>query len=254
MTTVPSRLGDLPGTAVPDRRRARSGRRALGAARRAGDRVGCHAVQRHRARHRSTARPHRGQAESARGRGRHRTCAVPERTAARRVPAHASGQALIPVLDALLEWGKEHAVAPDDPDRQHRYPPMTKRRRHRDRRTGRHRHPKPTGGRSARRIVTWHDPGPTTAKGLTMAGIDYLRAMVDGDPAAAADRRSDGVRDGRRRSGPRRIHLRSRRIRLQPDRRHPRRARLHAARLGDRAARCTARFRRARATPRWRSR
>ena len=31
------------------------------------------------------------------------------------------------------------------------------------------------------RTVTWHDPGPSTAKGLTMAGVDYLRAMVDGD-------------------------------------------------------------------------
>jgi uncharacterized protein (TIGR00369 family) len=31
------------------------------------------------------------------------------------------------------------------------------------------------------RTVTWHEPGPSTAKGLTMAGIDYLRAMVDGD-------------------------------------------------------------------------
>ena len=30
------------------------------------------------------------------------------------------------------------------------------------------------------RTVTWHSPGPGTAKGLSMAGIDYLRAMVDG--------------------------------------------------------------------------
>jgi uncharacterized protein (TIGR00369 family) len=30
------------------------------------------------------------------------------------------------------------------------------------------------------RTVTWHDPGPSTARGLSMAGIDYLRAMVDG--------------------------------------------------------------------------
>jgi len=32
-----------------------------------------------------------------------------------------SGRALIPVLDALLEWGKDHAVAPDDPRRLRRY-------------------------------------------------------------------------------------------------------------------------------------
>ena len=37
-----------------------------------------------------------------------------------------SGEALIPVLDALLEWGKVHAISTDDPDRQHRYPPMSR--------------------------------------------------------------------------------------------------------------------------------
>ncbi len=36
-----------------------------------------------------------------------------------------SGEALIPVLDALLAWGRVHAVAPDDPDRQRHYPPMS---------------------------------------------------------------------------------------------------------------------------------
>ena len=30
------------------------------------------------------------------------------------------------------------------------------------------------------KTVTWHDPGPSTAKGLAMAGVDYLRAMADG--------------------------------------------------------------------------
>ncbi len=37
-----------------------------------------------------------------------------------------SGEALRPVLDALLDWGKVHAVALDDPDRQRHYPSMTK--------------------------------------------------------------------------------------------------------------------------------
>jgi DNA-binding HxlR family transcriptional regulator len=32
-----------------------------------------------------------------------------------------SGRALIPVLDALLSWGKDHAVDPDDPGRPRRY-------------------------------------------------------------------------------------------------------------------------------------
>lgn len=36
-----------------------------------------------------------------------------------------SGEALVPVLDALLEWGKVHAVMPGDPDRQDRYRPFT---------------------------------------------------------------------------------------------------------------------------------
>jgi uncharacterized protein (TIGR00369 family) len=31
------------------------------------------------------------------------------------------------------------------------------------------------------RTVTWHDPRPSTAKGLTMAGVDYLQAMIDGE-------------------------------------------------------------------------
>jgi hypothetical protein len=35
-------------------------------------------------------------------------------------------------------------------------------------------------GESRSRVVTWHDPGPSTARGLTMAGLDYLRAMIDG--------------------------------------------------------------------------
>ena len=30
------------------------------------------------------------------------------------------------------------------------------------------------------RTVTWHEPGPSTAKGLSMAGVDYLQAIVDG--------------------------------------------------------------------------
>lgn len=36
-----------------------------------------------------------------------------------------SGTSLIPVLDALLEWGRVHAVALDDPDLQPRYRTFT---------------------------------------------------------------------------------------------------------------------------------
>jgi DNA-binding HxlR family transcriptional regulator len=35
-----------------------------------------------------------------------------------------SGEALIPVLDALSSWGNVHAVMPDDPDRPRRYRPF----------------------------------------------------------------------------------------------------------------------------------
>jgi uncharacterized protein (TIGR00369 family) len=35
-------------------------------------------------------------------------------------------------------------------------------------------------GPARSRTITWHDPGPSTAKGLTMAGVDYLKAMAEG--------------------------------------------------------------------------
>ncbi len=31
------------------------------------------------------------------------------------------------------------------------------------------------------KTVTWHEPGATTATGLSMAGVDYLRAIVAGE-------------------------------------------------------------------------
>jgi hypothetical protein len=31
------------------------------------------------------------------------------------------------------------------------------------------------------RTVVWHDPGPGVARCLTMAGIDYLKAMIAGE-------------------------------------------------------------------------
>jgi uncharacterized protein (TIGR00369 family) len=36
-------------------------------------------------------------------------------------------------------------------------------------------------GQQRLRTVTWHEPGPSTEKGLAMPGIDYLRAMADGE-------------------------------------------------------------------------
>ena len=35
-------------------------------------------------------------------------------------------------------------------------------------------------GAQRSKTITWHDPGPSTAKGLTMPGLEYLRAMADG--------------------------------------------------------------------------
>ncbi|QIG45857.1 helix-turn-helix transcriptional regulator [Nocardioides anomalus] len=40
-----------------------------------------------------------------------------------------AGRALVPVLDALLTWGLEHVVAPDDPDRVAHYPAPSERLR-----------------------------------------------------------------------------------------------------------------------------
>ncbi len=36
----------------------------------------------------------------------------------------ASGRDLMPVLEALLAWGQEHAVSPDDPQRKSKYPAL----------------------------------------------------------------------------------------------------------------------------------
>jgi uncharacterized protein (TIGR00369 family) len=35
-------------------------------------------------------------------------------------------------------------------------------------------------GERRSKVVSWHDPAPTTATGLSMPGIDYMRAMIDG--------------------------------------------------------------------------
>ena len=62
-------------------------------------------------------------------------------------------------------------------------------------------------GPARSRTVTWHEPGPSTAKGLTMAGVDYLRAMADGELPAAADRGPHAFRDRLRRSGASGLHV-----------------------------------------------
>ena len=38
-----------------------------------------------------------------------------------------AGRDLLPVLDALLAWGVQHAVSADDPDRMKRYPTPSER-------------------------------------------------------------------------------------------------------------------------------
>jgi uncharacterized protein (TIGR00369 family) len=35
-------------------------------------------------------------------------------------------------------------------------------------------------GQERSKTITWREPGPSTAKGMSMSGIDYLRAMADG--------------------------------------------------------------------------
>jgi uncharacterized protein (TIGR00369 family) len=36
-------------------------------------------------------------------------------------------------------------------------------------------------GSQRSKTVSWHEPGPTTETGLSMAGVDYLQAMVAGE-------------------------------------------------------------------------
>ncbi|MBQ9056470.1 PaaI family thioesterase [Rhodococcus sp. (in: high G+C Gram-positive bacteria)] len=36
-------------------------------------------------------------------------------------------------------------------------------------------------GAKHQRNITWHDPAPSTAAGLTLPGLDYLTAMLDGE-------------------------------------------------------------------------
>lgn len=38
-----------------------------------------------------------------------------------------------------------------------------------------------TWGAPRERTVNWHDPGPSTAAGLAMPGLDYLQAMLRGE-------------------------------------------------------------------------
>jgi DNA-binding HxlR family transcriptional regulator len=52
---------------------------------------------------------------------------TPYQTAPARYDYHLteSGWSLVPVLDALLAWGLDHAVSPNDPDRQRTYRPFS---------------------------------------------------------------------------------------------------------------------------------
>ncbi len=36
-------------------------------------------------------------------------------------------------------------------------------------------------GEERSKLITWHDPEPSTRAGLAMSGLDYLTAMLDGD-------------------------------------------------------------------------
>ena len=106
-----------------------------------------------------------------------------------------SGDALIPVLDALLAWGKHHAVSPDDPDRQRTYRPMSeleKRNRDQDdRRAGRNEHPRGLGAaavadRHVARTRAEHRQGPRDGRSRLLTRDGRRRA------APAADRGVDG--------------------------------------------------------------
>ncbi|MGD9958943.1 PaaI family thioesterase [Nocardioides sp.] len=36
-------------------------------------------------------------------------------------------------------------------------------------------------GEERSKVVTWHDPGPSTRAGLSLSGLDYLTAMLEGE-------------------------------------------------------------------------
>jgi len=103
------------------------------------------------------------------------------------------------------------------------------------------------------RTVTWYDPGPSTVKGLSMTGVDYLRAMIAGTlppPPVAGLMQFDLVS-----ADPGRVVFNCRRT----SRRTTPSAPFTVASSAPCwtpfwAARCTARCRRAGASPRWRSR
>ena len=50
-------------------------------------------------------------------------------------------------------------------------------------------------GQERSRTVTWHDPQRTAEVGFSMAGIDYIRAMVAGNPPRAGDPSSGSTRN-----------------------------------------------------------
>ncbi len=100
-----------------------------------------------------------------------------------------SGRALLPVLDALLRVGQR----PRRQRRRSRPRPApanpTVARPEDTRRTDRNSMTAELAdttsragwGRRRSKTVTWHEPGPTTATGLSMAGVDYLQAIVAGE-------------------------------------------------------------------------
>ncbi|MFA4927273.1 MAG: PaaI family thioesterase [Patulibacter sp.] len=46
------------------------------------------------------------------------------------------------------------------------------------------------------RTVSWHDPGPTALVGLQMSGLDYMRAMLDGELPSSPIARLIGIDGG----------------------------------------------------------
>ena len=93
-----------------------------------------------------------------------------------------SGRALLPVLDALLAWGLDHAVSSGDPDRDRYRWAKGQAASRKDTMTNVN---DATGNEHLGAATLTHSdlarPGPGVARGLTMAGIDYLKAMIAGE-------------------------------------------------------------------------
>ena len=181
-----------------------------------------------------------------------RACSSAGPTRATRFEYHLtdSGRELVPVLDGCYAWGGGTPSHPTTPTDTAHAPCDAWTRRPDDQHS-----PTPTGDPQESRTVTWHDPAKPAAAGtLRWPASTTCDAMVAGDipPPPIAQLLQFDLAEAE--PGRVVVHVHARRVGVQPDRRGPRRPGVHPARLGGRLRAAQHAARRARATPRSRSR